>query len=179
MRLGLESRGTHQRSTGDQGTGQQRLAFIIYLSPQLNDSSEDLDLPGHGLAASSGDLSCDSRANSDYEDTDGEGAYTDREGGPQDVDDEPPPMALARSSEPVWVDDHQGLMGHGMTTAEWETQVGTGLQGGEYMIPPLTSGTTPSTRVSRGHCLPPLPSRRTADTPGTRGTRTACYGKCP
>lgn len=125
LRLGLESRGTHQRSTGDQGTGQWRLAFTIYPSPQLNDSSEDIDLLGHGLAASSGDLSCDSRANSDYEDTDGEGAYTDREGGPQYVDEEAPPMALARSSEPVWVDDHQELMDHGMITAEWATQVGT------------------------------------------------------
>ncbi|XP_076775408.1 tight junction protein ZO-3 isoform X2 [Arvicanthis niloticus] len=101
---------------------QQQARPIWTAEDQLNDSSEDLDLPGHGLAASSGDLSCDSRANSDYEDTDGEGAYTDREEGPQDVDDEPPPMALARSSEPVWVDNHQGLMGHGMTTAEWETQ---------------------------------------------------------
>lgn len=100
--------------------------MTIYSFPQLNGSSEDLDLPGHGLAASSGDLSCDSRTNSDYEDTDGEGAYTDREGGPQDVDEEAAPMALARSSEPVWVDDHQGLMGHRTTiTAKWETQVGT------------------------------------------------------
>ncbi|GAB1295393.1 Tight junction protein 3 [Apodemus speciosus] len=103
---------------------QQQARPIWTAEDQLNGSSEDLDLPGHGLAASSGDLSCDSRANSDYEDTDGEGAYTDREGGPQDDDEEVPPTALARSSEPVWVDDHQGLMGHETRTvaAEWETQ---------------------------------------------------------
>uniref|UniRef100_A0A8C4Y8Y5 Tight junction protein 3 n=1 Tax=Gopherus evgoodei TaxID=1825980 RepID=A0A8C4Y8Y5_9SAUR len=44
-----------------------------------------------------GDLTCDSRANSDYEDTDGEGgAYTDNE-----QDDDYAQPALARSSEPV------------------------------------------------------------------------------
>nr|Q9QXY1.1 RecName: Full=Tight junction protein ZO-3; AltName: Full=Tight junction protein 3; AltName: Full=Zona occludens protein 3; AltName: Full=Zonula occludens protein 3 [Mus musculus]AAF24175.1 tight junction-associtated protein ZO-3 [Mus musculus] len=102
---------------------QQQARPIWTAEDQLNSSSEDLDLTGHGLAASSGDLSCDSRTNSDYEDTDGEGAYTDREGGPQDVDEEVAPTALARSSEPVWVDDHQGLMGHGTTiTDKWETQ---------------------------------------------------------
>lgn len=103
---------------------QQQARPIWTAEDQLNGSSEDLDLPGHGLAASSGDLSCDSRANSDYEDTDGEGTYTDREGEPQDFDEEAPPTALARSSEPVWVDDHQGLMGHG-TIAAAEVQVGT------------------------------------------------------
>lgn len=96
---------------------QQQARPIWTAEDQLNGSSEDLDLPGHGLAASSGDLSCDSRANSDYEDTDGEGTYTDREGEPQDFDEEAPPTALARSSEPVWVDDHQGLMGHGRIAA--------------------------------------------------------------
>ncbi|XP_029421235.1 tight junction protein ZO-3 isoform X2 [Nannospalax galili] len=68
-------------------------------------TAESLDLPHRSLADSSGDLSCDSRANSDYEDTDGEG-YTDGEGGGAHtgVEEEPPLPALARSSEPVWVD---------------------------------------------------------------------------
>ncbi|XP_051028838.1 tight junction protein ZO-3 [Acomys russatus] len=105
---------------------QQQGRPIWTAEDQLDGSSEDLDLPGHGLAASSGDLSCDSRANSDYEDTDGEGGvYTDGEGeggGPQDLDVETPPPALSRSSEPTWVEDHQGLRDHGMTVAEWETQ---------------------------------------------------------
>lgn len=97
------------------------------MSPQLDGSSEDLDLPGRGLAASSGDLSCDSRANSDYEDTDGEGGvYTDGEGdGPQDLEAKPIPLALARSSEPTWAEDPRGPRSHGMTVAGWEAQVGT------------------------------------------------------
>ncbi|CAO2641302.1 Tight junction protein ZO-3 [Lemmus lemmus] len=94
---------------------QQQTRPIWTAEDQLDGSSEDLDLPGHGLDTSSGDLSCDSRANSDYEDTDG--GYTDGEGsGPQDADEEPPVPALARSSEPAWVEDHEGLRGHGEIT---------------------------------------------------------------
>lgn len=101
-------------------------------SPQLDGSSEDLDLPGRGLDTSSGDLSCDSRANSDYEDTDG--GYTDGEGsGPQDADEEPPVPALARSSEPAWVEDHEELRGHGGITAEFEPQVGTAPRSGTLL----------------------------------------------
>ncbi|KAL1783649.1 tight junction protein ZO-3 [Sigmodon hispidus] len=100
---------------------QQQSRPIWTAEDQLDVSSEDLDLPGHGLGASSGDLSCDSRANSDYEDTDGEGgAYTDGE--PQDADEEPPLPALARSSEPTWVEDHERLGGHQGIATEWETQ---------------------------------------------------------
>lgn len=130
--------------------GEWRLAFGVTAScsPQLDGSSEDLDLPGRGLDTSSGDLSCDSRANSDYEDTDG--AYTDGEGsGPQDADEEPPVPALARSSEPAWVEDHEGLRGHGGITAKFETQVGTAPPGGG-VGPPLAPGhpPTPSAHVS-------------------------------
>lgn len=152
---------------GDQGTEQQAFRagasvspeVTAFTSPQLDGSSEDLDLPGHGLTASSGDLSCDSRANSDYEDTDGEGGvYTDGEGeggGSQDLDVEPSPHALSRSSEPTWVKDHQGLRDHGMIAADWETQVGTGTGtvsgvGGpglsKHLVVPR-----PSTHVNQDH----------------------------
>ncbi|XP_074834176.1 tight junction protein ZO-3 [Carettochelys insculpta] len=69
---------------------------------QVDASSEEgLDLLNQQFSASTGDLTCDSRANSDYEDTDGEGgAYTDE----LEEDDGQP--ALARSSEPVAPDEH-------------------------------------------------------------------------
>ncbi|XP_067413357.1 tight junction protein ZO-3 isoform X2 [Emydura macquarii macquarii] len=66
---------------------------------------ESLDLLSQQHSASMGDLTCDSRANSDYEETDGEGgAYTDNE--LEDTYDQP---ALARSSEPVEPDEPQPL----------------------------------------------------------------------
>ncbi|NXS99417.1 ZO3 protein, partial [Jacana jacana] len=58
---------------------------------------DSLDLLNPPSAAASGYLTCDSHANSDYDDTDGEaGAYTDGEG--EDAYNEP---GLARSSEPA------------------------------------------------------------------------------
>ncbi|XP_068775659.1 tight junction protein ZO-3 isoform X2 [Struthio camelus] len=58
---------------------------------------DNLDLLNPSSAATSGYLTCDSHANSDYDDTDGEaGLYTDGEA--EDDYDQP---ALARSSEPV------------------------------------------------------------------------------
>lgn len=112
-------------------------------SPQLEGSSEDLDLPGRSLDASSGDLSCDSRANSDYEDTDG--VYTDGEGsGPQDADEEPRLPALARSSEPAW----EGI------AAEWDMRVGVAPRGGE--VGPIS----PSAHVSRVTVLVFPPGRQ-------------------
>ncbi|XP_046300079.1 tight junction protein ZO-3 isoform X1 [Marmota monax] len=86
---------------------EQQTRPIWTAEDQLDGSSEDnLDLPHCGLAGSSADLSCDSRANSDYE-TDGEGC-TDGEGGPHtDVEEGPPAPALARSSEPVQLDEPQ------------------------------------------------------------------------
>ncbi|KAM5192091.1 tight junction protein ZO-3 [Mantella aurantiaca] len=58
---------------------------------------EPLDLINESAVNSTDYLSCDSRANSDYEDTDAEGgAYTDHE-----LDEEFQEPALARSSEPV------------------------------------------------------------------------------
>ncbi|NXT27409.1 ZO3 protein, partial [Syrrhaptes paradoxus] len=58
---------------------------------------DSLDLLNQPRAASSGYLTCDSHANSDYDDTDGEaGAYTDGEA--EDAYDQP---GLARSSEPA------------------------------------------------------------------------------
>ncbi|NWU73133.1 ZO3 protein, partial [Pterocles burchelli] len=58
---------------------------------------DSLDLLNQPRAAPSGYLTCDSHANSDYDDTDGEaGAYTDGEA--EDAYDQP---GLARSSEPA------------------------------------------------------------------------------
>ena len=68
----------------------------------LEDSLDLLDPPS---AAASGYLTCDSHANSDYDDTDGEaGAYTDGEA--EDAYDQP---GLARSSEPAQTSPSQGL----------------------------------------------------------------------
>ncbi|KAM4708646.1 tight junction protein ZO-3 isoform 2-T3 [Discoglossus pictus] len=62
-----------------------------------NQSVEPLDLMDDPSAGAKDYLSCDSRANSDYEETDAEGgAYTDHE-----LDEEFQEPALARSSEPV------------------------------------------------------------------------------
>ncbi|XP_040273628.1 tight junction protein ZO-3 isoform X1 [Bufo bufo] len=59
--------------------------------------NEPLDLMNGSAVGSADYLSCDSRANSDYEETDAEGgAYTD-----QELDEEFQEPALARSSEPV------------------------------------------------------------------------------
>uniref|UniRef100_A0A8C5M2T3 Tight junction protein 3 n=1 Tax=Leptobrachium leishanense TaxID=445787 RepID=A0A8C5M2T3_9ANUR len=59
--------------------------------------TEPLDIQNAAAYGSSDYLSCDSRANSDYEETDAEGgAYTD-----QEMDEEFHEPALARSSEPV------------------------------------------------------------------------------
>nr|XP_036874214.1 tight junction protein ZO-3 [Manis javanica] len=99
---------------------EQQTQPIWTAEDQVDGPSEDtLDLPHHGLADSSADLSCDSRVNSDYE-TDGEGGvytdgdgYTDGEGGPHtDVDEGPPAPALARSSEPVLADEPQSPWHH-------------------------------------------------------------------
>ncbi|XP_068277076.1 tight junction protein ZO-3 [Nyctibius grandis] len=68
----------------------------------LEDSLDLLDPPS---AAASGYLTCDSHANSDYDDTDGEaGAYTDGEA--EDAYEQP---GLARSSEPVQMSPSHGL----------------------------------------------------------------------
>lgn len=74
--------------------------------PQADLAREDsLELLNPPSAAASGYLTCDSRANSDYEDTDGEaGAYTDGEA--EDTCDQP---GLARSSEPVHLSPGHGL----------------------------------------------------------------------
>lgn len=156
--------------------------------PQLDGSSEDLELPGRGLDASSGDLSCDSRANSDCEDTDGVytdgegGVYTDGEGGgphdphdPQDAEEEPALPALARSSEPAWVEAHEGLRGHGATAAEWETQVRAAPGWGPPCVRGPPRPRTLPTGVSAG---PSLPCRPGAATRRASGARTAC-GECP
>lgn len=90
---------------------------------QLDGTAEDsLDLPRPGLADSSAELSCDSRANSDYE-TDGEG-WTDGKGGPHtDAEEGPRAPALARSSEPVQVDEPQSPRDPGAIPAHREPQV--------------------------------------------------------
>lgn len=66
---------------------------------------DSLDLLNPPSRAASGYLTCDSHANSDYDDTDGEaGAYTDGEA--EDAYDQP---ALARSSEPAQTYPSHGL----------------------------------------------------------------------
>nr|XP_035971964.1 tight junction protein ZO-3 isoform X3 [Halichoerus grypus] len=104
---------------------EQQTRPIWTAEDQLDNSSEDnLELPHRGLADSSADLSCDSRVNSDYE-TDGEG-YTDGEGGPHtDVDEGPPAPALARSSEPVLMDEPQSLRDHGRASGPRGAQTAT------------------------------------------------------
>ncbi|KAM6217788.1 tight junction protein ZO-3 isoform 2-T2 [Rhynchocyon petersi] len=107
---------------------EQQMQPVWTAEDQLDSSSDNLDLPLRGLADSSADLSCDSRANSDYE-TDGEGhtdgeGYTDGEGGPHtDVDEGPPAPALARSSEPVLADERQSPQDHGRSMAHRGAQV--------------------------------------------------------
>ncbi|XP_053855225.1 tight junction protein ZO-3 isoform X1 [Vidua macroura] len=73
---------------------------------QADIAGEDsLDLLNPPSTAASGYLTCDSHANSDYDDTDGEaGAYTDGEA--EDAYDQP---GLARSSEPAQLAPSQGL----------------------------------------------------------------------
>ncbi|XP_053436069.1 tight junction protein ZO-3 isoform X2 [Nycticebus coucang] len=113
---------------------EQQTRPIWMAEDQLDSSSEEnLDLPHRGLANSAADLSCDSRANSEYEETDGEGGiytdgegYTDGEDGPHmDMDDRPLVAALARSSEPVQVDEPQSLRDHGRISTHQGTQVGS------------------------------------------------------
>lgn len=66
---------------------------------------DTLDLLNAPSTVASGYLTCDSHANSDYEDTDGEAsAYTDGEG--EDAYDQP---GLARSSEPAQLAPSHGL----------------------------------------------------------------------
>ncbi|NXP59016.1 ZO3 protein, partial [Chloropsis cyanopogon] len=66
---------------------------------------DSLDLLNPPSTVASGYLTCDSHANSDYDDTDGEaGAYTDGEA--EDAYDQP---GLARSSEPAHLASSQGL----------------------------------------------------------------------
>ncbi|NWW53385.1 ZO3 protein, partial [Pedionomus torquatus] len=66
---------------------------------------DSLDLRNPPSAAASGYLTCDSRADSDYDDTDGEaGAYTDGEA--EDAYDQP---GLARSSEPAQMSPSHSL----------------------------------------------------------------------
>lgn len=65
---------------------------------------DSLDLLNPSSAVTSGYLTCDSHANSDYDDTDGEaGAFTDGEA--EDACDQP---GLARSSEPAQMSPSPG-----------------------------------------------------------------------
>ncbi|XP_021234271.1 tight junction protein ZO-3 isoform X2 [Numida meleagris] len=74
---------------------------------------DSLDLLNPPSRAASGYLTCDSHANSDYDDTDGEGgAYTDGEA--EDAYDQP---ALSRSSEPA-----QTFPSHGVSERVTEQQ---------------------------------------------------------
>ncbi|XP_043909819.1 tight junction protein ZO-3 [Protopterus annectens] len=78
-------------------------------------TDDGLEMINEPMASTSDYLSCDSRANSDYEDTDAEGgAYTDNE--MEDTFEEP---ALARSSEPVRdEDDYPATHFHGYGNRE-------------------------------------------------------------
>uniref|UniRef100_A0A8C5SZB1 Tight junction protein 3 n=1 Tax=Laticauda laticaudata TaxID=8630 RepID=A0A8C5SZB1_LATLA len=63
----------------------------------MTEEQESLDILNQTSAISMGDLTCDSRANSDYEETDAEGEpYTD-----QELDEPYQEAALSRSSEPA------------------------------------------------------------------------------
>ncbi|NXL65669.1 ZO3 protein, partial [Chordeiles acutipennis] len=74
---------------------------------------DSLDLLNPPSTVPSGYLTCDSHANSDYDDTDGEaGAYTDGEA--EDAYDQP---GLARSSEPVQMPPSHGLGEQGVQGA--------------------------------------------------------------
>ncbi|XP_069505527.1 tight junction protein ZO-3 isoform X2 [Ambystoma mexicanum] len=73
---------------------------------QVEIAQEDDDLLNQPTPSGTDYLSCDSRANSDYEDTDGEGgAYTDNE-----MDEVYGQPALSRSSEPVEVEPEDTYM---------------------------------------------------------------------
>ncbi|XP_074060158.1 tight junction protein ZO-3 isoform X2 [Macrotis lagotis] len=82
---------------------------------QLDNAAEDnLDLPRQDFRGSNDYLSCDSRVNSDYE-TDGEGGfYTDN-----DMDEEYPEPALARSSEPVEAYEAENLSEQAQPTSTY------------------------------------------------------------
>ncbi|KAI1230454.1 hypothetical protein IHE44_0009911, partial [Lamprotornis superbus] len=82
----------------------------IISTPQADVAPEDsLELLNPPSTVASGYLTCDSRANSDYDDTDGEaGAFTDGEA--EDAYDQP---GLARSSEPA-----QLVPSHGLDSSE-------------------------------------------------------------
>ncbi|XP_070601694.1 tight junction protein ZO-3 isoform X2 [Erythrolamprus reginae] len=71
----------------------------VWMTEEQVDASaeESLDILNQTSAISMGDLTCDSRANSDYEETDAEGEpYTD-----QELDESYQEAALSRSSEPA------------------------------------------------------------------------------
>ncbi|XP_075632403.1 tight junction protein ZO-3 isoform X1 [Balearica regulorum gibbericeps] len=78
---------------------------------------DSLDLLNPPSTAASGYLTCDSHANSDYDDTDGEaGAYTDGEA--EDAYEQP---GLARSSEPARTSPNHGLSEQA-TKQRWQGQ---------------------------------------------------------
>uniref|UniRef100_A0A7M4F3Z2 Tight junction protein 3 n=1 Tax=Crocodylus porosus TaxID=8502 RepID=A0A7M4F3Z2_CROPO len=83
--------------SGSSNTWYQTLKDLIRTHQARPIWTTEEQVPQGATGLGSGYLTCDSRANSDYEDTDGEaGAYTDNE--LEDVYDQP---ALARSSEPA------------------------------------------------------------------------------
>uniref|UniRef100_A0A8C9EIH2 Tight junction protein 3 n=1 Tax=Pavo cristatus TaxID=9049 RepID=A0A8C9EIH2_PAVCR len=104
-------------------------------------TTDGLELLNPPSRAASGYLTCDSHANSDYDDTDGEGgAYTDGEA--EDAYNHP---ALSRSSEPA-----QTYPSHGVSE-----QVEPG-HGGEFLSPvALAEGLSPL--MSAGPVLVPCP----------------------
>lgn len=138
---------------------------------------DSLDLLNPPSRAASGYLTCDSHANSDYDDTDGEaGAYTDGEA--EDAYDQP---ALARSSEPAQTYPSHGLSEQVGTPNLQQGLVGRGAQNppmgvnsyltvvlaGEGLSPPALQGpwclgtfscgeTQPSPVLGTNHAWPPL-----------------------
>lgn len=105
---GLASWGCSQAGDGAaHGPPWLRSHVSVIPTPQADVAIEDsLDLLNPPSRVPSGYLTCDSRANSDYDDTtDGEaGAYTDGEA--EEAYDQP---GLARSSEPAQLAPSQGL----------------------------------------------------------------------
>lgn len=95
----MASKGVNELSASSfSALGPRMTSPPLHLTPQVDISAEEgLDLLNQPSAASPGYLTCDSRANSDYEETDAEGEpYTDH-----DLEEAYDAPALARSSEPT------------------------------------------------------------------------------
>lgn len=154
--------------------------------PQVDAALEDsLELLNPPSRAASGYLTCDSHANSDYDDTDGEGgAYTDGEA--EDAYDHP---ALSRSSEPAQTyhshdvseqvgplqqyEGHRtGHRGRFLSPVALAGGLSPLMSAGPVLVPcpPCPRGTQPSLQLGHNSCLPPLTSTCLFTGDGASGT---------